>query len=115
MVAAVRRSGHTRLKAALVLRDALAAELGVSLPAAMAQLRTVENHIGAPRALSDGRYREAMLRCARMARIMGIGRRKGVGHPRAPDAARGTLEAQAEGRGAWRWYRRKMAAVVVMP
>ena len=60
MAAAVRRSGHARLKGVLMLGDALAAELGVSLPAAMAQLRTVENHIGAPRALSDGRYLEAM-------------------------------------------------------
>lgn len=60
MAAAVRRSGHARLKAALVLRDALVAELGVSLAAAMAQLRTVENHIGAAHGLSDGRYLEAM-------------------------------------------------------
>ena len=43
MVTAVRRSGHARLKAALVLRDALATELGMPLAAAMAQLRTVEN------------------------------------------------------------------------
>lgn len=56
----MRRSGHARLKAALVLRDALAADLGVSLAAAMAQLRTVENHIGAAHGLSDGRYLEAM-------------------------------------------------------
>ncbi len=43
---AVKRSGHARLKAALVLRGALAAELGIPLTAAMAQLRTVENNIG---------------------------------------------------------------------
>jgi hypothetical protein len=46
-MAAAKRSGHARLKAALVLRDALAAELGISLSAAMTQLRTVENNIGA--------------------------------------------------------------------
>ena len=45
MGAAVKRSGHARLKAALVLRDALAAELDLVLPAAMAQLRTVENNL----------------------------------------------------------------------
>lgn len=55
-----RRSGHARLKAALVLRDALAAELGISLTAAMAQLRTVESNIGAAHGLTDGKYLEAM-------------------------------------------------------
>lgn len=60
MGAAVKRSGHARLKAALVLRDALAFELGVPLSAAMAQLRTVENNIGAARGLSDGKYLEAL-------------------------------------------------------
>lgn len=57
---AVKRSGHARLKAALVLRDALAAELGISLTAAMAQLRTVENNIGAAHGLADGKYLEAI-------------------------------------------------------
>lgn len=47
MAVAIKRSGHARLKAALVLRDALAAELGIPLTAAMTQLRTVENNIGA--------------------------------------------------------------------
>jgi hypothetical protein len=56
----VRRSGHARLKAALVLRDALAAELGINLGHAMSQLRTVEENIGAARALSDGKYLEAL-------------------------------------------------------
>lgn len=57
---AVKRSGHARLKAALVLRDALAAELGIPLTAAMAQLRTVENNIGAAHGLTDGKYLEAI-------------------------------------------------------
>lgn len=57
---AIKRSGHARLKAALVLRDALAAELGVALPAAMAQLRTVESNIGAAHGLADGKYLEAL-------------------------------------------------------
>ncbi len=43
-----------------MLRDALTAELGASPAAAMAQLRTVEEHIGAAHGLSDGRYLEAM-------------------------------------------------------
>lgn len=60
MAVAVKRSGHARLKAALVLRDALAAELGLPLPAAMAQLRTVENNIGAAQGLADGKYLEAI-------------------------------------------------------
>jgi Type III restriction enzyme, res subunit len=55
-MSALKRSGHARLKAALLLRDALAAELGISLAAAMGQLRAVENNIGAARALSDGHY-----------------------------------------------------------
>lgn len=59
-MAAVKRSGHARLKAALVLRDALAAELGIHLPAAMAQLRMVENHIGAAHGLTNGKYLEAL-------------------------------------------------------
>jgi hypothetical protein len=59
MVAA-KRSGHARLKAALVLRDALAAELEISLTAAMTQLRNVENNIGAAHGLTDGKYLEAI-------------------------------------------------------
>lgn len=60
MAAAIKRSGHARLKAALVLRDALAAELGIPLTAAMTQLRTVENNIGAAHGLTDGKYLEAI-------------------------------------------------------
>jgi hypothetical protein len=60
MAGAVKRSGHARLKAALVLRDALAAELGIALKAAMSQLRAVEDNIGAAHALSDGKYLEAV-------------------------------------------------------
>jgi hypothetical protein len=56
----VKRSGHARLKAALVLRDALAAELGIPLTATMAQLRAVEDNVGAARGLSEGKYLEAM-------------------------------------------------------
>ena len=59
-MASVRRSGHARLKSALVLRDALAAELGLALPAAMAQLRTVEDNIGSAHALADGHYASAL-------------------------------------------------------
>ncbi|MBN9133979.1 MAG: DEAD/DEAH box helicase family protein [Nitrosospira multiformis] len=59
-MAAAKRSGHARLKAALVLRDALAAELGVQLSAAMTQLRTVEDNIGVGPALADGKYLEAL-------------------------------------------------------
>lgn len=57
---AVKRSGHARLKEALVLRDALAAELGIPLTAVMTQLRTVENNIGAAHGLTDGKYLEAI-------------------------------------------------------
>lgn len=60
MAASVKRSGHARLKAALVLRDALAAELGIPLSAAMGQLRTVESNIGAAQGLTDGKYLEAI-------------------------------------------------------
>jgi len=61
MAAAVKRSGHARLKAALVLRDALAAELGIPLTAAMAQLRAVEDKVGAVRGLTEGKYLDAMV------------------------------------------------------
>lgn len=56
----VTRSGHARLKAALVLRDALAAELGVDLALAMAALRHVEEALGAPSGLAEGKYLEAL-------------------------------------------------------
>ncbi|WP_295443092.1 DEAD/DEAH box helicase family protein [uncultured Thiodictyon sp.] len=58
--APIKRSGHARLKAALVLRDALAGEIGLRLPAAMAQLRTVEETCGAAPGLAQGRYLEAL-------------------------------------------------------
>jgi hypothetical protein len=57
---AVKRSGHARLKAALVLRDALAAELGVDLVRAMKALRNVEEALGATHGLADGKYLEAI-------------------------------------------------------
>ena len=53
-------SGHARLKVALVLRDALAAELGLPLTHGMSQLRTVENGMGAAQGLTEGRYLEAV-------------------------------------------------------
>lgn len=59
-MATVKRSGHARLKSALVLRDALAAELALALPAAMAQLRTAEDTIGSAVALADGHYLAAL-------------------------------------------------------
>lgn len=52
-------SGHVRLKQALVLRDALLSELGFKLETISSQLRTVENNIGAQRAIDDGKYLEA--------------------------------------------------------
>lgn len=55
-----RRSGHARLKSALVLRDALACELGLALPAAMAQLRTTEDNVGCAQALAEGHYLHAL-------------------------------------------------------
>lgn len=59
-MAAGKRSGHARLKAALVLRDALAAELSIPLPAAMAQLRTVESNVGAATGLTESKYLDAL-------------------------------------------------------
>ena len=56
----MKRSGHARLKTALVLRDALAAELGVDLGRAMSALRNVEEALGAAQGLDEGRYLEAM-------------------------------------------------------
>ena len=59
-MATAKRSGHARLKSAQVLRDALAVELGLALPAAMAQLRTTEENIGSAPALADGHYLAAL-------------------------------------------------------
>jgi len=59
-MAAPKRSGHARLKAALVLRDALCAELGLPLPAAMAQLCAVEREHGCAQALDAGKYLAAL-------------------------------------------------------
>ncbi len=56
-MAADKRSGHLRLKQALVLRDALAGELGLDLSKVMTQLYNVEDGIGAARALDEGRKR----------------------------------------------------------
>ena len=60
-MAPVRRSGHSRLKAALVLRDALLAELGLTLRFAMQQLRNVEDNLGAEPGLAEGKYLDALL------------------------------------------------------
>ncbi|HYN78071.1 MAG TPA: DEAD/DEAH box helicase family protein [Lamprocystis sp. (in: g-proteobacteria)] len=56
----MKRSGHARLKAALVLRDALAAELALPLPVGMAQLRAVEENCGVALGLADGKYLDAL-------------------------------------------------------
>jgi hypothetical protein len=53
-------SGHARLKAALVMRDALADELGLSLSDVMQTLPKVENNVGAANALHDGKYLNAV-------------------------------------------------------
>ncbi|MFZ4535080.1 DEAD/DEAH box helicase family protein [Propionivibrio sp.] len=60
-MALVKRSGHAKLKAALVLRDALLAELGLMQLAAMQQLRNVEENIGAEPGLAEGKYLDALL------------------------------------------------------
>jgi len=49
-------SGHTRLKKALVLRDALAQELGLELPSVMRALSNVEDTMTAELAMADGNY-----------------------------------------------------------
>lgn len=49
-------SGHARLKTALILRDALSADLGLPLPTAMRQLATVEDTLGARAAFEEGGY-----------------------------------------------------------
>ena len=51
--------GHARLKSALVLRDALMADLGLPLTSLMAHLSRVEHNLGAATALEEGRYLEA--------------------------------------------------------
>ncbi|MFO1422362.1 MAG: DEAD/DEAH box helicase family protein [Candidatus Competibacteraceae bacterium] len=56
----VKLSGHARLKAALILRDALIADLSLPLQAAMRQLATVEDTLGARAALEEDRYLEAL-------------------------------------------------------
>jgi len=56
----VKLSGHARLKAALILRDALIADLGLPLSAAMRQLAAVEDTLGAQAALEEDRYLEAL-------------------------------------------------------
>ena len=54
-MAAAKRSGHARLKAALVLRDALAAELGISLTAAMTRAKKpLRTTLAAAHGLTDG-------------------------------------------------------------
>ncbi|MFO1428539.1 MAG: hypothetical protein U1F76_00130 [Candidatus Competibacteraceae bacterium] len=58
-------SGHARLKRALVLRDALAAEIGIVLPVAMKQLANVEDTLGAGSALEEGKYLEALVSLCR--------------------------------------------------
>jgi len=49
-------TGHARLKAALVLRDALTHELGLELRPVMRVLSELEDTVGAQLAMSDGRY-----------------------------------------------------------
>lgn len=56
---AVKRSSHARLKAALVSRDALAAELGVGLVLEMKALRNVEEALGTTHGL-ENKYLEAI-------------------------------------------------------
>lgn len=49
-------SGHSRLKLALVLRDALLDELGLSLVSCMQRLSMAEEEVGAERAFEEGEY-----------------------------------------------------------
>jgi hypothetical protein len=55
-----KKSGHARLKAALVLRDALADELKIPLQLAAKQLSRVESSLGTARALDEGKYLDAL-------------------------------------------------------
>lgn len=52
--------GHARLKSALVLRDALMADLGLKLNDVMRHLSRVETNLGAAKALEEGHYLEAV-------------------------------------------------------
>ena len=60
-------SGHARLKTTLVLRDALSADLGLSLPTAMRQLANVEDTLGARAAFEEGGYLLALASLCRHA------------------------------------------------
>lgn len=53
-------SGHTRLKRALVLRDALAGSLDLNLERAISACESVEAEVGARRALDENRWRNAL-------------------------------------------------------
>lgn len=53
-------SGHIRLKAALVLRDALAFELKIPLQNTLKSLLNVEKELGFERALHEGKYLDAV-------------------------------------------------------
>jgi hypothetical protein len=59
-MAQVKRSGHVRLKASLVLRDALAFELKIPLQDTLKSLFNVEKEIGIGRALHEGKYLDAV-------------------------------------------------------
>lgn len=59
-MAQVKQSGHLRLKAALVLRDALATELNIPLANVLKSLLNVEKELGIERALHEGKYLEAV-------------------------------------------------------
>jgi hypothetical protein len=59
VMAQVKRSGHVRLKASLVLRDALACELKIPLQDTLRSLFNVENELGVERALHEGKYLDA--------------------------------------------------------
>lgn len=53
-------SGHSRLKRALVLRDALAGSLGLNIETAIGSCSSVEDDFGAQRALGEDRWRDAL-------------------------------------------------------
>lgn len=53
-------SGHTRLKRALVLRDALAGSLGLKLETAIVACAQVEDECGAQRALGEDRWCDSL-------------------------------------------------------
>jgi hypothetical protein len=55
-----KQSGHLRLKAALVLRDALAFELKIPLQQTLKSLMNVEKELGIERALHEGKYLDAV-------------------------------------------------------